>query len=344
MSLPGTMRAAVLHETGAPDIFRIDEVATPRPEPNQIIVRVSAAGVSSHDVVERSGVYKRGIRLPLIPGIEVSGTVVAVGSGVTTFQEGDRVCTVPFHGCGECRLCRNGRETSCENRRINKGGYAEYVAVYADSAVQVPPNVDLASACMLGAATGVALNAVRDVVGVRLGESVLVTGASGGIGLPSIELAKLSGAYVYALTRSENKIEALREAGADEVVVDSPDRRLSDEIRDRSGGGVNVVIDTVGSPVFTEAFRSLASHGRYAVVGQLVGEEISINLARIFFKRISLHGVGSVRRDQLEDVVALVARGALGARIAASFALEDVADAHRLVEAGEVVGRVILTP
>lgn len=335
----------MLRETGGPEVLKVEDVPMPQPESEQILLRVEAAGVSYHDIVERNGVYKRGVSLPSIPGIEAAGTVVALGdragSDVTV---GDRVAMIPFHGCGSCRLCRSGHETSCRNRKSNRGGYAQYMSVYWDSVAKIPDDLRMDEACMLGAATGVALNAVRDTAAVRVGDRVLVTGASGGIGIPSIQIAKASGAWVMAHTRSQEKADELRGLGADDVIVSPSGVDFSNEVRRRTDGGVDVVIDTVGSPVFTAAFRSLDAHGRYAVVGQLVGEEISINLARIFFKRISLAGVGSVSREQLRDVIRLVQNNQIQPRVAKSFSLEEIADAHALVESGTAFGRVVVQP
>jgi NADPH:quinone reductase-like Zn-dependent oxidoreductase len=343
--IPNTMRAAVLRHTGGPEALTIEDVPVPAPGPAQVLLKVAAAGVSYHDIVERNGVYKRGIELPTIPGIEAAGTVVAmgdlVGSGI---HIGDRVAMTPFHGCGSCRLCRSGFETSCRDRKSNKGGYAQYMSVYWDSVAQIPDSITMDEACMLGAAAGVALNAVRDVASVRLGDRVLITGASGGIGIPSIQLAKASGAWVLAHTRSDEKAQELLGLGADDVIVSGSGDDFSDEVRARTDGGVDVVIDTVGSPVFAAAFRSLDSHGRYAVVGQLVGEEIKINLARIFFKRISLAGVGSVSREQLRDVIKLVDSNQIRPCVAKTFTLDEIVAAHSLVESGTAFGRVVVQP
>ncbi|MGZ5141244.1 MAG: quinone oxidoreductase family protein [Burkholderiales bacterium] len=209
----------------------------------------------------------------------------------------------------------------------------------------VPDSVPFEASCSLGPGAGVALNAVRDTTHVTLGDSVLVTGATGGVGLPAVTLAKRAGARVVALTRSDAKRQILRDAGADEVIV-SPDLNdFAKNVRDATGGeGADVVIDTVGSIVFESAFDSLARHGRYAVVGQLNGDSVSINLARIFFKRAQLLGVGSVSRTQLEDVVALVADGSLRPTIARTMPLREVAEAHRIVEQATAVGRVVLIP
>jgi NADPH:quinone reductase-like Zn-dependent oxidoreductase len=236
-------------------------------------------------------------------------------------------------------------ETACPSRKSVHGGYAEFVALPEEVLLKLPDSIGFPAACMLGASTGVALNAVRDAAKVRLNDTVLVTGASGGLGLPSIEIAKASGATVIALTRSEAKAGDLREAGADHVVVAAGRRDFSSDVMALTAGvGVDVVIDNVGSAVFTPCFKSLAMGGRYAFVGQLFREQISINPARIFFRRAHLIGVGSVRRDQLEDAISLTAAGKIHPRVACILPLEKAAEAHAMVEAGEVVGRVVLQP
>lgn len=341
------MRAAVVHGPGGPEVLRLEDVPEPTIGPEDALVRVEGCGVSSHDVVARNGTYRRGIEFPIVLGIEVAGTIEAVGERVSDLEVGDRVASKPWHSCGVCRFCRNGMETSCVRRRsVGEGGYAEYIALPAETLVRVPEGVPPEVAAILGAAAGVALNAVRDVAGARIGEDVLVTGASGGVGSSAVQVARLVGARVIAQTRSEEKRGDLVDAGADEViVVPDPADDFSSRVKELTGGkGADVVVDTVGSRVFNAAFRSLAMNGRYAVVGQLFGEEVSINLARVFFKRAQLLGVGSVSRTQLEDAARLVAVGRIRPRVARVVPLEEIAEAHRLVEDGSLTGRVVVAP
>ena len=339
------MKAVVMHEQGPPTVLKLEEMPVPQIKPHEVLLRVGACGVSYHDVVERNGAYQRGVHFPMVIGNEIAGRVEKLGDQVDTLKIGDHVCCKPFYSCGICRRCRNGMETACKQRRGVRGGYAEYVAIAAETLVKIPDDMPFGVACMLGASTGVALNAVRDVAKVRIGEHVLVTGASGGLGLPSIEIARATGATVIAVTRSAAKRASLLETGAHHAIVAPDGTDFSPDVKALTeGDGVEVVIDNVGSRVFTPAFRSLAVGGRYAFVGQLFREEISINPARIFFKRAHLIGVGSVRRDQLEDAARLVTAGKIRPQIARVFPLEQAAEAHALVEAGNVVGRVVLQP
>lgn len=339
------MKAAVLHAPGPPEAFSLEAVARPTPGEGEVLVRVGACGVSYKDVVERNGVYRRDMSFPIVIGFEIAGTVEASGPGGQALKVGDRVCTKAFSSCGRCRYCRSGRETTCRERRPVRGGYAEYAALAEEVLVRIPDALSFEAACGLGPGAGVALNAVRDTARVSLADTVLVTGATGGVGLPAVQLAKRAGARVIAVSRRADKRAGLLEAGADAVVLIPPDGDFAGAVRALTDGeGVDVVIDTVGSRVFAAAFDSLAPHGRYAMVGQLFGEEIAINPARIFFKRAVIAGVGSVSRAQLEDVVTLAARGDLVPKIGRVLPLDQIAEAHRLVEQAAVFGRVVVVP
>jgi acryloyl-coenzyme A reductase len=338
------MRAAVLEAPGGPDAFKLKDVPVPAYGTRDVLVAVRACGVSGRDVAERNGTYKRHVTFPLVIGLEISGVVEAVGSEVTTLRPGDHVATKAFSSCGLCQYCRSGRETSCLKRQPVRGGYAEFTALPEDAVVKIPDSIPFEEACSLGPAVGVALNAVRDTAKVTLGEQVLVTGATGGLGIASIQLARLAGARVIALTRSSAKTAILRDLGADEVVVIPKDGKFSQTILALTNGqGVDVVIDNVGSPVFWESFQSLALHGRIAIVGQIVGERVSFNLAHIFFKRAQLLGVGSVSRAQLNDVAVLSAKGLLRSHVDKILPLEEVVTAHNLIESGTISGRIVLT-
>jgi acryloyl-coenzyme A reductase len=339
------VRQAVLRGPGPPSAFELQEAPLPRAGAGEVVVEVERCGVGARDIVERNGTYRRDVSYPLTIGLEIAGTVIETGAGVDGVAVGDRVCTKAFSSCGHCRLCRGGRESTCARRRPVRGGYGEHALLDADAVVRTPAGLSPEQACSLGPVAGVALNAVRDTARVRLGESVLVSGASGGVGSAAVQLAKLSGAFVIALTRSAAKSAALREDGADAVIAGGAPEEIGERVRELSGGaGVDVVIDTVGSAAFQVCFDALAVHGRFAMVGELFGETVALNPARVFFKRAAILGVGSVSRAQLEDVIALAASGRLHTRVRATLPLEQVARAHELVELAELPGRVLLAP
>ncbi len=345
------MRAMVVRDAGAPDHLKLEDVPMPELRPNDVRIKVEACGVCFHDVVTRNGVMKRGIRMPLIPGHEVSGIVESVGPRVKLFKPGDRVCTAQRrHICGYCRFCRSGRETSCDEREFLgdadlNGGYAEYVCVEDDNVVHVPAGVDLAQASIVSCAIGTELNAIRDVGQVKPGERVLISGAGGGLGVHGLQLARGAGAYVYAVTTSPDKADKLKQWGAHEVIICGRGEDFSPQIKDATQGeGVDVVIDNVGSVLFEPTRRSLGMGGRWIFVGQLTGDFVRLNPAQLFMRDITIRSVKSTSRNQLQDSLQLVKQGLVKPVISVEMPLEHAAIAHEQVETGKAFGRVLLRP
>ena len=221
----GMMKAVVVRETGDVDVLRVQDLPRPIPLPREVVIQIAACGVCTLDVSTRRGTYRRGVELPLIPGHEISGRIVDVGSEVGEFKCGDRVATTQrFSICGHCRLCRSGHETLCAKRRFLgqqgfRGGYAEYVSVQVDNVAKVPDDVSDEHAAIAACAIGTSLNAVRDVGQVSIGERVMITGAGGGLGIHAVQLARAAGAWVVAQTTSREKANLLSELGAHEVLV-----------------------------------------------------------------------------------------------------------------------------
>ena len=308
------------------DTIPVMEVASPQPAAGEVVIDVHAAEANYPDILVIEGKYQIKPPLPFSPGKCAAGIVSAVGTGVTSLKIGDRVAA-----------------------QTEYGAFAEQLKVRAETCFAMPDTMPFDKAAALGLVYQTAWIALEDRAHFKRGEIVLVLGGSGGIGVASIQLAKALGAsIVIAGIIGEGNEAVARQAGADHV-VDLGEDNLRDRLREHiqtmtNGHGVDVVIDNVGSRVFTPSFKSMAVGGRYAFVGQLFREEISINPARIFFKRARFIGVGSCRRDQLEDAVALVAAGKVRPRVAKVLPLEQAAEAHAMVEGGDVVGRVVLKP
>ncbi len=345
------MQAVVVRAPGGPEALVAEDVPEPALRRHDVRIRVAACGVCFHDVVTRNGTLRRGIGMPLIPGHEVAGIVEAVGPDVRGFRPGDRVASAQRrHICGCCRFCRGGRETSCRAQEFLgdaglNGGYAECVNVEDDNLALVPDGIALDAAAIVACAIGTELNAIRDVAKVRPGERVLVTGAGGGLGIHGVQLARLAGAEVIAVTGSSDKQAALRDAGADHVVLAAHGSDFSAAVRALSGGeGVDVAIDNVGSDVFEPTRRSLAEGARWVLVGQLTGAFVRFNPAQLFLRDIALLSARSTSRAQLEDALGLVARGRVRPVIAARLPLAAAAEAHRMMERASPTGRILLCP
>lgn len=345
------MKAVVVRAPGGTDVLKLETIPDPAAGPKDVVIKIDACGVCFHDVVTRNGTLKFGVQMPCILGHEISGTVVDVGRDVRDFKAGDRVATVQrYHICGSCRHCRMGRETLCPDRKFTGdagmvGGYAEYIAVEDDNVALVPEEIALQDASIVACAVGTILNAMREVGKLSAGETALVTGAGGGLGMHAVQLACLAGAYVIAQTTSPEKADRIRALGAHEVIVHARGEDFSGAVRKATNGrGVDVAIDNVGSLLFDSVRRSMGIGGRWVMIGQLTGEFVRFNPAQLFLKNVSMLSATSTTRRQLEDCLALVARGAVKPVISTVLPLDEAAKAHELVEAGRAAGRVVLRP
>lgn len=346
------MRAVVVRRPGAAsEVMRVETVADPAPGARDVIIRVAACGVCFHDVVTRNGTLKAGVEMPMIPGHEIAGTVVETGTEVRGLRIGDRVATTQRrHVCGACRYCRTAREPLCDEAEFIgdaglNGGFAEFVGVEADNVALVPEGVPLKAAAIASCAIGTMFHAIREVGRVQLGDSVLVTGAGGGLGMHGVQIARAAGAFVIGQTTSKNKEGAIREAGAHEVVVSPRGGDFAASVRGLTGGeGVDIVIDNVGSPLFQATRRSLGRGGRWVMVGQLTGEFVPFNPAQLFLKSVSMLSATSTTRDELRRTLDLIAGGALRPIVTAAVPLEAAAEAHEKVEKGLALGRLVVTP
>ena len=345
------MKAMVVHQPGGTEVLSLERVPDPTAGQKDVIIKVDACGVCFHDIVTRNGTLKFGVQMPCILGHEISGTVVDIGRDVRAFRKGDRVATVQrFHICGACRYCRTGRETLCPERKFTGdlgmvGGYAEYVAIEDDNVAPVPEGVPLQDAAIVACAIGTILNAIREIGKLQPGQTALVTGAGGGLGMHAVQLARLAGALVIAQTTSREKADQIRGLGAHTVIVHARGEDFSGAVKKATGGaGVDVAIDNVGSQLFEPIRRSMGIGGRWIMIGQLTGEFVPFNPAQLFLKNVSMLSATSTTRKQLVDCLALVARGVIKPIVSLALPLEQAARAHELVESGKSAGRVVLRP
>ena len=342
------MRALVLEEAGETPRLAIEERDVPTPEAGDVLVKVHACGLCYHDVLVMQGVLRRGVRDRVVLGHEISGTVAEVGESVEGFKAGDPVASIFTEPCGYCDQCRRGMEQRCVNgrgigHRID-GGLSEYVKLDQNALVALPEGTDLDGASLYSCPIGVAYNAIKDVAGLRAGERALVTGAGGGLGVHSIQIAKAMGAMVFAVTTSPEKMDRLSEVGADEVLlVDELD--FSELVMAMTGDeGVDVVVENVAGVTFNSSFRSLGQFGRMVIVGAIGPGQIAINPAEIIFRDAHIMGTGGSTRKQLREVADLVQQGHVSPVVSQSFSFNEAVDAYRAMLNKETFGRVTIKP
>ena len=345
------MRAVQIISFDGPDGLRAVDAPRPTPRADQVLVRVVHCGVNPVDRSQASGRWPW-LTLPHIPGSEISGIVEEAGALAGHFQPGQRVVIAFRVFCGRCHYCLRGREEACnaDPRSANapimvglpsEGGYAEYVLAPAQNILKIPDGVanDAACAAVLDGATAWH---ETDRAGVGPGDHVLVTGATGGLGTFFIQIAKLRGATVYAVTGRPETADHLRSLGAD-AVIDRKREDVAQRARALTAGrGVDVVLDSTGAGMFGTNMQALAPLGRLAICGILTGAEAQLNLAPFYAQQQQVIGsTGGSRRD-LEALLEAIARGRVQPVIWRHYPLEQAAEAMRSLQDTERFGKVVL--
>ncbi|MGV8966403.1 MAG: NAD(P)H-quinone oxidoreductase [Cellulomonas sp.] len=325
------MRAVTITAPGGPHVLVERTVPDPTPGIGEVLIDVAAAGVNRADLMQREGRYPPPSGAPAWPGLEVSGTIAAVGPGVSSWPIGARVCAL-----------------------LSGGGYADLVAVPAAQLLPVPPSLDLVSAAALPEAVCTAWSNLIDAGSLRAGQWVLIHGGSGGVGSIAIQLAVALGAHVVATAGGSDRAARCADLGA-EVVID---HRAQDPVRtvlDATGGRrVDIVLDVLGAGALAANLAMLATGGRLVVIGLQQGARAELDLGLLLARRASIIGT-TLRARPAEEKAALVAAvrqeawpmlddGRLRPLVHARFPFGQAAEAHELLESGAVFGKVLLLP
>jgi 2-desacetyl-2-hydroxyethyl bacteriochlorophyllide A dehydrogenase len=338
------MRAAVLETFGRP--LTVEQVPDPAPGPGRVVVRVRAAGVCRTDLKIVDGGIPT-VRTPLVPGHESAGEVVALGPGVTGFEEGDRVAVTIDVSCGSCPYCRIGQTSYCASlRRVGieePGGLAEYLAVPAGNLVPLPDAVSFDVGATLADAVGSSYHAVVSRARVRAAETVAVYGL-GGLGLVAVQVGALAGADVIAIARDPDR-RALAERLGAAASLDPREGDLAARIRELTGGlGVHAFLDFVGIEGSVQrALLSCRKGGRIVVVGYLA-QELNATMMPLVYNEVSILGSRGSTRADLVEALDLVERRQIMPVVGLELGLERVNEALDALRAATVVGRAILHP
>ncbi|RIJ76829.1 NADPH:quinone oxidoreductase family protein [Nakamurella silvestris] len=322
------MRAALCRELGGPENLQITEVPDPVPADGEVLIAVQAAGVNFPDGLIVAGTYQTTPELPFSPGSEVAGVVLEVGAGVAGVRPGQRVLAF----CGI-------------------GGYAERICVPSAMVFPIPDQMDIEHAAAFPVVYGTSYHGLVDRAALRRGETLLVLGASGGVGLTAVQIGRALGARVIAAASSPEKLRLCTENGADEV-IDYRQEDLAARITEITDGrGIDVVYDPVGGAVADTAVRRIAWGGRYLTVGYASGEIPKVGMNRLLLKECALLGVlwgAWARRDPEANArnMAILLRwytdGLLRPHVSRSFPLSAAAEALELVLSRQALGKIIL--
>ena len=344
------MKAAYFERHGGPDVVQVGELPDPTPGPGEVLIRVRAAGLNHLDLWVRRGLPGLRLQMPHIGGSDMAGEIVALGDEVTGWAAGDRVAVNPGCWCArdDCEWCVRGEHPLCLAYRVLgehlPGGFAEWVAVPGRNLVRLPDGFPFATAAVAPLVYQTAWRGLLSRGRLAAGETVLITGASGGVSTAAIQIAKHHGARVFAVTSGPENVRRVEGLGADLVI----DRLAEDFWRrvwaETGKRGVDLVLDSVGEVTWEGCVRSLSRGGRMVVYGATTGPRGVLHITRLFWTQPSVLGTTMATQSEFDAAMALVLDGTLEPIIDDVWPLDRAREAHEHLEAGGVFGKLVLTP
>ena len=330
MPLPAKMRAVEISQPGGPEVLKLAERPVPQPKAHEILVKVAAAGVNRPDVLQRSGNYPVPPDASDLPGLEIAGEVAAKGSAATLWKIGDKLCAL-VHG----------------------GGYAEYCTVPEVQALPVPKGLSLIEAASLPETCFTVWGNVYDRAKLAPGESLLVQGGTSGIGVTAIQMAAATGNRVFATAGSDEKCAACVRLGAEKAFNYRAQDFAAEVLAATAGKGVNVILDMVGGDYVPRELKCLAEEGRLVFIAYLRGPKTELNIDAVMRKRLTITGStlrprsvefkGYLARSLREKIWPRIEAGKIKPVIYKTFPLAQAAEAHRLMESSQHIGKLVLT-
>ena len=331
--------------TGFESPLVVESCEIPRPGPSQVLIEVEACGVCHRDLIDRAGRFPW-MQLPVTPGHETAGRVVAVGAQVTEWVVGDRVGTLHRDWCGECEACARGDQSLCPRAMwvfglLVDGGYASHLVAPERSLYRLPSDIPGHLACFLHCTVGTAYRGLKVFGQVGEGDRVLVVGANGGVGAAAIQVVNRLGATAVAVVRDALHVDFVRSQGAAKVVVDP-----GNDFHKKIGAPVDVAIDCVGSPTFNSSLRSLRMGGRLIAVGNVSEERARLNIGFAIVNGLQIIGSSGATRSDMQAVLDLHRREpfSLDGLVDRRVAISDAEQAQQAVRAGGLRGRIVLQP
>jgi propanol-preferring alcohol dehydrogenase len=339
-----TMKALVIHAWNGP--FQLEERPIPRVGPLEVLIKVRACGVGLTLTNVRAG--SLGGTLPRVMGHEVGGIVEVVGSMVWTCKPGDRVCASFYLTCGYCKWCIGGRETLCDNLRGYvgvdiDGGFAEYIKVPQHNCIHIPEGVSFVEAGITTDAVATNWHVFKERARTKPNDTVLVVGAGGGVGIHTVQMAKVFGAHVIGVDRSDHKLQIARECGCD-VVINVLNKDMTEEVlKFTNGRGVDCAVDMIGtSQTMEDSIRALARGGTLVVVGVPRGiESLNFNTSRLVLDELIVTGARCATKQEIRDSLNLVERSLVKPIVPNEFRLEEANEVFEKIDRMELLGRAV---
>jgi NADPH:quinone reductase-like Zn-dependent oxidoreductase len=338
------MKAVRIHEFGGPDVLTYEDIPDPQLRKDQVLVRVKACALNHLDVWVRKGLP--GVKLPHILGSDIAGEIAEVGEYVTGFKTGERVLIAPIHYCGHCVKCVAGLQNQCREFTVIgnavDGGNCELIAARAADVIPIPDSLDFNQAASVPLVFVTAWHMLVGLAGVRPGQTVLVLGASSGVGIAAIQIAKLFHCRVITTAGNEEKLEKARALGADHG-IDHYKQKISEEVRRITNKEmVDIVIEHVGAATWDESIKSLKTGGKLVTCGATTGPNVAIDLRHLFARQLTLLGSYMGTMGELHEVLKQVFAGRLKPVVDRVYPLNEIRAAHEYLEHSQMFGKIVL--
>jgi len=342
------MKAVLIRRHGGPEVLEIADLPRPEAGAGQVVLQVKAAGMNHLDTWVRRGIPGMTHPLPMVPGSDAAGIVVAVGPGVIGPKAGDRVFVSPGYSCGRCAACFAGDEPLCKDYGMigehASGTQAELVALPAGNVLPLPDGLSFEEGAAFPLVFLTAWRMLVTRARVQVGEDVLVQAGGSGVGTAVIQIAKLHGARVLTTVGSDGKADRLRALGADEVIHYRGKDFLDEVRRVTFKRGVDIVVESVGEETWERSVKSLAKGGRLVTCGATSGSKAMTDLRYVFSKGLSILGSTMGSHAELLRIAELMAARRLRPVIDRVLPLDRVAEGHRAMAERSLVGKIVLTP
>jgi NADPH:quinone reductase-like Zn-dependent oxidoreductase len=340
------MKAVRIHQFGGPEVLTYEDIPDAQPLKDEVLVRVRACSLNHLDVWVRKGLP--GVKLPHILGSDVAGEVVEAGEYVSGFKAGQRVLLAPMHYCGHCEKCVAGAQNQCRAFTVLgngvDGGNCELIAARPENVIPIPDSLDFNQAASVPLVFVTAWHMLVALAGVRPGQTVLVLGASSGVGIAAIQIAKLFQCRVITTAGDEAKLAKGRELGAD-FGINHYQQKISEEVRKITNKeGVDIVVEHVGAATWDESVKSMRSGGTLVTCGATTGPNVGIDLRHLFARQLTLRGSYMGTMGDLHEVLRHVFAGRLKPVVDRLFPLSELRAAHEYLEKSQMFGKIVVNP
>jgi len=340
------MKAAVFYEPGGPEKIQLGEVPNPQINQGQVLIQVKACSLNHFDLLVLREADPDNFTFPFWGGADITGVVAEVRESVNQFKIGDRVVVNPGLSCGQCEHCLNGEESQCNSYGIIgdtiPGGFAEFIAVDETNLLKLPAQLSFEEAAATPLVFQTAWRALMSQGSLRPGEDVLILGASGGVGSASIQIAKLAGANVIAVTSNPDKISSAKKLGADIVLNRNSGDYWGELAALTDNRGVDLVLENVGAATWAQSLNSLVKGGRLVTIGRTTGNLAETDIRLIFWNQLRIIGSTMANRKEFSEVMQLIFQGKLNAVIDTVFPLEQAQSAYQRLQDGEQFGKIVI--